>query len=167
MKYIRIVFVFCILSIYHDVAESQVCLQYDTVYFDLPELKVNQKSFLRTLNAVIRKTSFCEEKKVGEKNVNVVYVKKYDDEKFMFSIVQSSIEYSKFHKSKFFFVLKDRYFFVMGDGSLAEFPKGLFSVTENVQTFYDLRLEDVMYIDGAKKMDLMYKKKRLSLIREY
>ena len=90
MKYIRIVFVFCILSIYHDVAESQVCLQYDTVYFDLPELKVNQKSFLRTLNAVIRKTSFCEEKKVGEKNVNVVYVKKYDDEKFMFSIVQSS-----------------------------------------------------------------------------
>ena len=137
------------------------------MYFNLPELKVSQKSFLSSLNRIINKTSFCEEKNDGETYINVITVSQNADSNYVFTILRSSLVQSNFYFAKGFFVTNGNYFFLMGKDSLYDYPEKLFCLTKNIHTFYDLRLNDWLFCDGEVWMDLLYKRKRLYLIKKY
>ena len=94
-------------------------------------------------------------------------LKKKSDSDYVFTILRSKLEQSSFYFSKGYFVTKGNYFFVCGEDSLYNYPEGLFSYTGNSQRFLDIMLKDVLFCDGEVWMDLLYKRKRLYLIKKY
>lgn len=167
MRYLRLLFLICSLLLLYYNAISQNKFQYDTVYFNIPELKVNQKSFLRSLNRIINKTSFCEDKKNGATYINVITINLNADSNYVFTVLRSKLHQSEFRFSKGYFKTNGNYFFLIGKDSLNDYPENLFCITKNIHTFYALRVKNVSFLDGEVWMDLLYKRKRLYLIKKY
>ena len=167
MRNLRFIFLFYVLLHVCYNADSQIQYEATIEYFNRPEIKVNEKKFVRSLNRIIRKQHFCEEKKDGRTYINVITVKKNSDSDYVFTIARSELEQSSFYFSKGYFITKGNYFFVCGEDSLYNYPEGLFSYTGNSQRFLDIILKDVLFCDGVVRMDLLYKRKRLYLIKKY
>jgi hypothetical protein len=103
--------------------------QRDTVFFDIPELKVNNSYFLYDLDTMLLKFCYhCEE--------NLVYVINIEQKReyiYLLNIKKTPLKYAK-RNAKGFFKMDNTYFFV--NGILPENPKKLFIRTDNHQQFY-------------------------------
>ena len=138
--------------------------QYDTVYRDIKELRVNQKSFLRSLTSASKKDFFC---KIGSDAIYTIRIKDKQDGIYTFSIKQYCVTCRMLRKAKGYIQTKNNYYFILGSDSLTEYPEGLFAFTGNHKNFKDISTEDFWLLCGSDcscAMDFEYKNKKLNFI---
>jgi hypothetical protein len=139
--------------------------QWDTIYLDIPELKVNNSSFLYDLDTMFQKSYLCKE---GKNSIYAMYVEQKSEGIFLLTIVQAPLERGRLAGAKGFFETNGMYIFVKGIGLLSEYPKGLFTITDNKQQFYYVKHpEHIISFDGECWVDLEYKDDRLSFLKKY
>jgi hypothetical protein len=143
---------------------------YDTVFIDIPELIVNNNSFLYDLDTMFQKSYLCE---IRDDCILTIEVKQTNEGIYLFTIIQSLLEINKRRLigSKGFFTLNGVCFFVEGTELLSEYPKGLFTITNNLQSFYYLKIKPNLYEIGCVDCEcliyLEYKDGNLFFLRKY
>lgn len=167
MKKSLIILIF-ILFLFNKQAKAQYHSLFDTIFLYIPELIVNN-SFLYDLDTMFKKSYFCE---IDSDNNLTIYVKQNSDYSYLFTIIQAPLEYGRIAGAKGFFKINDTFFFVKGNELLSEFPKGLFTITNNQQMFYYLKLKRdyegyIGFFDGECWIDLEYRNERLFFLRKY
>mgnify|MGYP001247335534 CR=1 FL=1 len=148
-------------------AEAQRYLLFDTVFLDIPELMVNNNSFFYDLDTISQKSYFCD---IKDDRIFTIYVKQTNEYNYLFTIIQAPLEYRRLAGAKGFFKINDTYFFVIGKELLSEYPKGLFTITNNQQPFYYLKLkpgENIGFSDGECWIDLEYRDEKLFFLKKY
>ena len=163
----RLILLVFILFTFNNLAKAQYHLLFDTVFLDIPELKVNNKSFLRDLGTMLRKSYLC---KIKDNRIYTIYVEQKSECIYLFTIIQAPLEYKRLAGSKGFFKVKDTYFFLNGIDLLTEYPEGLFTITDNQQQFYYLKLKpdkNIGFVDGECWIDLEYRNGNLFFLRKY
>ena len=102
--------------------------QMDTIYFNTPELKVNNQSFLYDLDSILLQHCFkCD--------TNKVYLIDIDQKReyvYQLKITGTLWEFAK--NTEGYFIINNKYFFVKG--ILPENPKPLFTQTDNISHFF-------------------------------
>jgi hypothetical protein len=144
----------------------------DTIYFWLPELNVNNSSFLMDLDILILQSNpTCEGEDTSIDFVYIITIKQIREYVYLLRIekqVRKSLENVQI--SKGFFKLKDTFFFVKG--RLPKNPKELFNITNNKQQFYYtkpiLLQNEITIKTGRSCMALLeYKYQKLNFIKTY
>ena len=95
-----------VFFIFNSVAKAQS--HYDTIFFDAPELKVNNNSFLSDLDTML--TDFylpC-----GRRDSNMVYAM-YVEDVYLFTIIKAPSYFGRIAGAKGFFKVNDTYIFVL------------------------------------------------------
>jgi len=166
MKIRLIGLVIFILFVFNERAKAQWHLAFDTVFLDIPELIVNNKSFLYDLDTMFQKSYLCE---VREDGIFTMEVKQMNEDIYSFIIKQSPLEYGNLFRTKGFFKINGIYLFVRGTKLLPEYPKELFTITNNTQPFYYLKLKpeaNIGFIDGECWRYLEYRDGKLFFLRK-
>ena len=126
--FIFIASVFFILFVFNGWAKAQ---QNDTIFFDIPELKINNNSFLYDLDTMLQKSYLS----CGIKSdilFYIMYVEQKNEQTYLLTISQVPFRYDeRLWRSEGFFKINDTYFFVKG-----MLPKKLFTITDYYQQFY-------------------------------
>jgi len=126
MKTHLIIFIF-IFSVLNECVKAQQ--QWDTVFFNVPELKVNNNAFLYDLDTMLLKLCHhCE-----DDWVYVITIEQKREYIYLLKSKKTLLEYAK-RDAQGFFKINSTYFFVKG--ILPENPKKLFTLTDNHQQFY-------------------------------
>lgn len=139
--------------------------QYDTIYRNIKELRVEKKSFLRSLKSASKKDYFCN------MDGNTIYTIKMKDNQegfCTFSIVQYCLTCRMLRNAKGYFKLNSRYYFVLGSDSLSEYPERMFVFTDNQKEFMDVTTEDIWSLCGSDcscAIDFEFKKGKLYFLR--
>lgn len=145
---------------------SQSMAQYDTIYRNIKELRVEQKSFLRSLKSASHKRYFCN---MGGDAINLIEIKESQDNSSMFLISQCPLYKLMLKKAKGYFEIDGIYYFVLGSDSLSEYPKGLFAFTGNQKAFLDIVPQDMWQMlgsDGGCELMFEYRKRKLYFIKD-
>jgi hypothetical protein len=113
----------------------------DTFFFDLPELKVNNHSFLHDLDTMLQKSYLsCEGEDSINNTVYIITIEQKREYVYLLTIEKLLLKYAKRY-AKGFFKINNIYFFV--GGIFPENPKELFTMTDNNQQFYNIELVDL------------------------
>lgn len=143
----------------------QSMAQYDTIYRNIKELRVEQKSFLRSLKSASQKKYFCN---IGEDVINTIELIEVQDNCSIFMVGQYPLYKLILKQSKGYFEIDGVYYFVLGSDSLSEYPQGLFAFTNNQKAFLDLVPQDrwcTLGSDGCCELIFEYRKKKLFFIK--
>ena len=166
MKTRLILFVF-ILFVSNEYVKAQKHRNWDTVFLDIPELIVNNPSFLYDLDTMFQKSYLCE---IEDDGIFTIYVEQTSEDIYLFTIIQAPIYYRRMAGAKGFFQANGTYYFVVGfEESLSKYPKGLFTITDKQQQFYYINPPEsvVGFKDGECWIDLEYREGKLFFIRKY
>ncbi|MDD4582522.1 MAG: hypothetical protein PHH25_09175 [Bacteroidales bacterium] len=157
----RLIILVFILFIFN----KQTKAQYDTIFLNIPELIINNKSFIYDLDTMFQKSYLCE---IKDGRIFTIYVKQTSEESYLFTILQAPLEHKRLADAKGFFKINGINFFVVGNELLSEYPKELFTTTNNQQQFYYLKDKEwVTYNDGTCWIDLEYRDEKLFFIKKY
>lgn len=159
----RLIILVFILFIFN----KQTKAQYDTIFLNIPELIINNKSFIYDLDTMFQKSYLCE---IKDKRIFTIYVKQTSEESYLFTIIQAPLYYKRLADANGFFKLNGVYFFLKGTELLSEYPKGLFTITDNKQSFYYLKYKpdfNVQFVDGECWIDLEYRDEKLFFLKKY
>lgn len=105
----------------------------DTVFFNLPELKVNNNSFLYDLDTMLLK--FCPPCKEENSHDSLYIITIEQKREYIYILtIQKSPPLEDIRYTKGFFKINNTYFFVKG--ILPEKPKYLFTKKSNSQQFH-------------------------------
>ena len=158
MKAYFVIF-FAVLFTFNNWAKAQ---QLDTVFFDVPELKVNNNSFLHDLDTILQKHCYDYSGKKG--SAYHIIIEQQRTYIYLLNVTETTLEYAK-KNTKGFFKINNVCFFVKG--ILPENPKKLFTLTDNHQQFYYLEpvieLGELMIdiFDGFCDIALEYRYEKL------
>ncbi|MDY0015863.1 MAG: hypothetical protein RBS13_06600 [Bacteroidales bacterium] len=142
---IRLIILVFILFVFN----KQIEAQYDTVFFDIPELKVNNNAFLYDLDTMLLK--FCPpcEEENSHDSLHIITIEEKSEYIYELTITKSPPLDYLIRYTKGFFKINNTCFFVKG--ILPEKPKCLFTATTKSQQFY--YIEPVLITDDDVKFD--------------
>jgi len=168
MKIRLIVLVLFILFVFNEQAKAQNESPFDTVFFDIPELRVNNNSFLYDLDTMFQKSYLC---KIRDDGIFTIEIKQTNEDIYSFIIKQTPLDSKRGPYARGFFMINGIYLFVRGTKLLSEYPEGFFTVTNNQQSFYYLKLKpnllDFGYVDGECWRYLEYRDGKLFFSRKW
>jgi hypothetical protein len=111
-------------------------LRLDTIFFNIPELKVNNDAFLRDLDMMLQKSYLsCEEEFDQDSLVYIIKEKRRLIYGYLLTITKLPLEFARHAKG--FFKINDTYFFV--EDIFPDNSEEFFAITNNSQQFYYLK----------------------------